>query len=161
MSSKQGHVTVTPVAESIPFDNSTNGFTADDVQEAIEEVQALVANSASPGWSFGRANAVQPLTWLLHEGVSSNITGRMVTMTDATIRRVFVSNQMSATFDLELYEHDGTTFTLLGTISMITQRSGVFSVSFPVTTGKEIAVKQSTGQSNNLVVGLLVKGTLA
>lgn len=28
---------VTPVAESIPFDNSTNGFTADNVQAAIEE----------------------------------------------------------------------------------------------------------------------------
>lgn len=29
---------VTPVAYSIPFDNSTNGFFAEDVQRAIEEI---------------------------------------------------------------------------------------------------------------------------
>lgn len=29
------------VASSTPFDNSTNGFTADDVQEAIEEVRGI------------------------------------------------------------------------------------------------------------------------
>lgn len=33
------HYSVTPVAESIPFDNSTNGFTADNVQAAIEEAK--------------------------------------------------------------------------------------------------------------------------
>lgn len=33
------HVYVTPVASSIPFDNSTNGFTSTDVQAAIEESQ--------------------------------------------------------------------------------------------------------------------------
>lgn len=35
---------ITPVAESVPFDNDTNGFVADNVQEAIEEV---AANSGS------------------------------------------------------------------------------------------------------------------
>ncbi len=31
---------ITPVAESVPFDNDTNGFVAENVQDAIEEVQA-------------------------------------------------------------------------------------------------------------------------
>lgn len=30
---------ISPTADSIPFDNDTNGFTADNVQDAIEEVQ--------------------------------------------------------------------------------------------------------------------------
>jgi hypothetical protein len=29
----------TPVASSVPFDNGTNGFTASDVQTAIEEAK--------------------------------------------------------------------------------------------------------------------------
>lgn len=33
------HYTVTPVAESIPFDNDTNGFVSDNVQDAIEEAK--------------------------------------------------------------------------------------------------------------------------
>lgn len=39
---------VTDVAESTPFDNDTNGFTADNVQEAIEEVQTAVAPLVVP-----------------------------------------------------------------------------------------------------------------
>lgn len=39
MSKGIGKVDKTPVAFSTPFDNSTNGFTADNVQEAIEEAR--------------------------------------------------------------------------------------------------------------------------
>ena len=50
---------VTEVAESVPFDNDTNGFTADNVQDAIEEVD----------------NEVTPLRVplnLIHNGTLSN-----------------------------------------------------------------------------------------
>ena len=40
------------VAESIPFDNDSNGFASDDVQGAIEELSTKVATSASPGFSW-------------------------------------------------------------------------------------------------------------
>jgi hypothetical protein len=33
------YVKSTPVAETVPFDNDSNGFTADDVQTAIEEAK--------------------------------------------------------------------------------------------------------------------------
>lgn len=33
------YVRVTPVAQSVPFDNDTNGFTSDEVQSAIEEAK--------------------------------------------------------------------------------------------------------------------------
>lgn len=34
----RGRVSISQVAESVPFDNSSNGFVAEDVQAAIEEV---------------------------------------------------------------------------------------------------------------------------
>ena len=52
--SGSGRDSYSPVAASIPFDNSTNGFDSDNVQEAIEETRA----SASPGFSFGRSGNV-------------------------------------------------------------------------------------------------------
>jgi len=33
------HIAITPVAKSVPFDNSTNGFASTDTQAAIEEVK--------------------------------------------------------------------------------------------------------------------------
>lgn len=41
-----------PVADSVPFDNSTNGFTSEDTQEAIEEVNTSLQNSASVSCQF-------------------------------------------------------------------------------------------------------------
>lgn len=35
-----------PVAKSIPFDNSTNGFTSTETQSAVEEAKQLAANSS-------------------------------------------------------------------------------------------------------------------
>lgn len=43
------HISITPVAESVPFDNSTNGFISEEVQSAIEEAYNLgAATSRGP-----------------------------------------------------------------------------------------------------------------
>ena len=39
-------VYTTPVAKSVPFDNSTNGFTATDTQSAIEEAKSSAIGTA-------------------------------------------------------------------------------------------------------------------
>lgn len=38
---------VSPVAGSVPFDNSSNGFTSDEVQSAIEEAKAAASGDRS------------------------------------------------------------------------------------------------------------------
>ena len=40
------------VAESIPFDNDTNGFAADNVQDAIEEIEGSIKAGRVLGSSF-------------------------------------------------------------------------------------------------------------
>lgn len=45
MSINTPYVTSTQVASSVPFDNSTNGFSATDSQAAIEEARNVVINS--------------------------------------------------------------------------------------------------------------------
>lgn len=150
----------TPVAETIPFDNSTNGFVSEDVQAAIEEVANTVDTSASPGFTWGSSGNVTSGSWLLNDTVPSNKAGRSIFLTGATLEYVFVRCELASTFSIEVYEHDGTTYTLITTVTITAARAGDFPVaSLPLTTSKELAMKLSSGSAKNPVVGCVLKGS--
>lgn len=150
----------TPVAETIPFDNSTNGFVSEDVQAAIEEVANEVDTSASPGFTWGSSGNVTSGSWLLNDTVPSNKAGRSIFLTTATLEYVFVRCELASTFDIKVYEHDGTTYTLITTVSIAAARSGDFVIaSLPLTTGKELAMQLANGSAKNPVVGCVLKGS--
>jgi hypothetical protein len=159
--SGSGRDEFTPVAEQVPFDNSTNGFTADDVQGAIEEINTDIATSASPGFSFGRASNVNAGTWLQCETVPSNKAGRFVYITNAIVEKIFISNELVATFTVEIYEHEGdeVNLTLIDSKTVTAARGGSFTVNQSVTTGRQLALKLSAGTARNVVAGLELSGT--
>jgi len=154
-------VKLSPVAESIPFDNDSNGFTSDEVQGAIEELDNLVNTSASPGFGYGKSGNVASNAYLLCEGVPSNISGRYVYINNAIVTRIFISVQNSATFDIEAFSHDGNglNLTSLGIVSIVASTGGETSVNWPVATGKQIAVRIINGSCKNAVGGLELQGT--
>ena len=148
---------------NIFFDNTINAeLVADDIQGAIDELSNNAATSASPGFSFGRASNVNSGTWLNVEGVPSNKAGRWVYINDATVTKVFVSNEQTTSFDLSVYSHDGdeVNLTLLGTVSVVSSTGDSFDVNYPVATDKQIAVKVSSGSGRNMVAGLELQGTV-
>jgi hypothetical protein len=154
-----GRVRKSEVAESIPFDNSTNGFVSEDVQAAIEEINNTVDTSASPGFTWGSSGNTTSNTWLLNDSVPSNKAGRRIFLNNATLEAVFISCENPATFDVEVYEHDGTTFTLITTVNVVAARGGEFPIaSLPLTTGKELAVKLVNGSAKNPVAGCVLNG---
>lgn len=145
------------VARSIFFDNSTNGFTSDNVQEAIEEIGA----SASPGFSFGRSSTTGAGTWLLRVGsIPSNKTGIPLGIGSPVITNIQVGNENISTFDIEIYEHEGNevNLTLLTTVSIVSARTGIFSVSVAATSGRQLAAKVSSGTGKNIGVDIILKG---
>ncbi len=153
-----------PVARGVPFDNSTNGFTSDDVQAAIEEVNQSVITSASPGFSFGRSGAVVAGAYLQNETVPSNISGRWVYINSAIVKRVFVSNEDTTTYKVEVLYHDGNevNLTSLGTVTVTSAKGGFFNVNWSVPTNKQIATRLATDSPNsakNIVCGLELSGT--
>lgn len=155
---------VTPVANSVPFDNTSNGFIADNVQTAIEELNTSVLTSASPGFSFGRSGNVTAGTYLQCESVPSNISGRWVYINDAVVTRVFVSNETTTTYKLQVYSHDGNeaNLTSLGTVTVTAAKGASFTVYWPVATNKQIAVRLAADSPNaakNVVCGLELSGT--
>lgn len=148
------------VAESVPFDNDSNGFSADNVQEAIEEIGA----SASPGFSFGRNGNVSAGTWLRRPGnVPSNRAGVTIPINNPIIVEVSCSNRNVDTYTIEIYEHEGNSvnLTLLGSVNVIGARGGTFTTNFAATKGKQIAVRLSTGGGSvrDLGADIVIKGS--
>lgn len=150
-------------AVEVPFDNTSNGFNAEDVQAAIEEVSDSVQTSASPGFSFGRSGNVSSGTWLQNEGVPSNRAGRWVYINNAEVTAVFVANENVSTFSLEVYYHDGggVNLTLIGTVNVVAAYGNKFPTSFAVPTDKQLAIKLASGSGKNVIAGLELRGTVA
>jgi hypothetical protein len=164
MSNKIGPIYKSGVARSTPFDNSTNGFTSTEVQSAIEEVKTAIQTSASPGFSFGRTGVCSGGTYLQCETVPSNISGRWVYINPAFIKRVFVSNELTTTYTIEITHHDGNQVNevSLGTVTVTAAKGGDFAISWSVPTGKQLAAKISSSTANspkNIVIGLELRGT--
>lgn len=152
------------VASSLFFDNSTNGLVSDNVQDAIEEINQTVLTSASPGFSFGRSGNVSIGAYLQNETVPSNVSGRWVYISDAKVTRVFVSNENTTTYKMNVYSHDGNevNLTLLGSVTVTAAKGGAFTVSWPVATNKQLAVRvapDSPNSAKNVVCGLELSGT--
>jgi hypothetical protein len=147
-------------ASDTDYDNASSGLVATDVQAAIDELALSSGTTASPGYSFGRSGNVGSGSYLLNETVPSNIAGRPVYLTTAKITDISVSSEQVDTFNVRIEEHNGVTFTTLTTVSIVAARSGIFSVNIPVTTGKMIAVKISSGSAKNPVVTVQLKGTI-
>lgn len=152
------YISTTQVASSVPFDNSTNGFSSTDVQGAIEEIKS----SASPGFSFGRSGVANSGTWLQNETVPSNISGRYIYINSPLVKRVFVSNELLGTFSLQVYAHDGNLVNsvLLGTVTVTSAYGGDFTVTWSTTHGKQLGMVLSSGSAKNIVAGLELSGTI-
>ena len=157
------YVSISPVAKSVPFDNSTNGFIADDTQAAIEEVQVASANSSSPGFTWGRSGNLSTNTWLLNDGVPSNKAGRTIVLSNAKIAKIFTASEDLNTYDVGIYSHDGDdiNITLIATLVVTASRTGNSgTVSISVPSGKQLGVKIDTGSAKNLVVGIIMQGSV-
>ena len=154
------------VAKSTPFDKDNNpscGFVSTDVQSAIEELCDKASVSASPGFTFSSPGNASPNTWMQVGAVISNKTGINFSLYNGELFQLSVSNENINTFDVELYEHDGTTFTLLTTVSVVAARSDTFDSgdfgTVNITQGLELAAKIVGGNAKNPVVQLIAKGT--
>jgi len=151
-------------ARSLSFTKSISDLESTNVRDAIEELATELKLSASPGFTWGMSGTVRN-QWILNDTVPSNRTGRTFPFYNGTLEQISVSNEVPNTFDVLVYEHDGTTYTLLTTVNMVTQRSGNFIVTgINVTRGKELAVyiASATGsdKATNPVVSLILGGSI-
>jgi len=164
---KDKYIRIGPHAFTVPFDNENDpdcNFTAETVQEAIEELCAKAAIAASPGYAWGRAGTVSAGAWLLNNEVVSNIAGIPFALTSGVLTNLWVGCENLNTFDVQLYEHDGDSIglTLLTTVSLVAQRKAEFDVVdfgvINVSQNKQLAIQISSGSAKNVKVFALFKG---
>jgi hypothetical protein len=135
-------------------------LTADNVQEAIEELDNKVAVSASPGFSWGKGGSAGRREWLYNEDVECNKTGRVVPFSDAQLLYLFVSNSESVTCTIRLYEHQGGSKTVLASISLTGQRAKSQAYTgVNITKDYELCARVWTGDCKDVVVGAIISGT--
>lgn len=133
----------------------------DDIAIIEEFVNQKISSSASPGFTWGRSGNITSGAWLQNDTVPSNVTGRHIFLKNARIKKVFISNEVVNTFTLDIYEHDGSTYTLLTTLTVTALRKLEASINVAVTYNKELAIAVGTGSCKNIVCGLLITGDLA
>lgn len=153
---------LTDLENTAKFDPTGTDLTETEIGPAIRELSTLAGASASPGFSFGRSANVGANSWLLITGsVPSNKTGVPVAIQGAELTLVSVGNEDISTFDVTIYEHEGgeVNLTSLVTVSVVASRTGNFSVSVPVTTGRQLAARVTSGSAKNVGVSLQLKGS--
>lgn len=128
----------------------------------IEEItNQISAVSASPGFSWGDTGNINAGTFLLNDNVASNKTGRIVPLQNGEITQVFVANENTNTFTVEILKRTGPgTFSSLTTIALTAQRTKTESkAGVTVTLGDELVCKILSGSCKNPVVGVIIRGT--
>jgi hypothetical protein len=152
-------VTVTPVAESVPFDNSNNDFIADDVQTAIEEINAKLESGASPGFMWDRSGNVPAGSYLLNGSRPSNISGKTCPI-NGVIVSASITQENDDSFSFKIQKRVNSSFVDLGTVAIVSSRKSVVDLNITITKDDELCVMIYTGSPKNPGIDLLLKGTL-
>jgi len=113
--------------------------------------------SSSPAFTYARLGSIGPDTWLMGNGVPSNVSGVPNPFQGAKLTKVFIDNGVQSTYSVEVYEHDHVAFTLLGTFTVTAGYGDEFDTNISVSYGKIFAVKLSSGTANNVTVGFQLR----
>lgn len=124
----------------------------------VETPIESVGVPASPGFTWGRSGNTNTSTYLQNDTVPSNVTGRLITFSNASIRKVLVANSQNSTVTITVQEHDGVTYTDLASVSLVAERTKQQDFTTPITTGKMLAVKVTAGTCTDPVVGVILDG---
>jgi len=132
-----------PHAENSPFDNSTNGFTADTVQEAIEEVGFNVEGFPRAGIRSTANGTVSNNQWIGPTELLPN-TPTLVAPVSLKINEITWANQntnVSFRLDFRLNSKTGTIFYQLNVSSPNSGYGYVTGVDYTLNAGDAIYVQ--------------------
>jgi len=131
-------------------------------RDSFNNTRSAISDSASPGFTFGKSGNVPNGTWLLNDTVPSNKAGRALYLYNSSLEAMYVRCENASTFDIEIYEHDGITYTLKYTINVVASRAldTILTIPVSLTQGKELAAKIVNGSAKNPVIGCQLRGSL-
>lgn len=130
------------------------GFKTKAAQSVFSEVSANTAVFTKQGVSNN--------TYLLIGNVPSDNTGFPVRLANAEITYAAVQVSSSSTFDIQIFEWNGTNETLLLTINVVSGLSGDNTPLTPIsiTQNNQLRAKVVTGAATNPIVQVFFSGEL-
>lgn len=143
------------VAKSVPFDNSTNGFTSEETQSAIEEAFQAGANASRGPTVCGFDGNGGTGRWLeFFANNPSNNSPFIVAEPSELIAVSIVSAVASSTGTVTIYSN-GSSIT---TISLSSQKKNAISeLTIPLSSLDEISVQITSGSISRPTVFLFIR----
>jgi len=154
-------VTMSPVAQSVPFNNATNGFTSNNVQGAIEEAR----NSPAVNFiSIASATAIASSTDTTIVGMTyTNSTGSAIKMT-ADFCGDFTINTTGGVLSVSIYLNGSQVANTLrklagdqGALAGAARVTGVTNCKVTVPNGQTIDVRASVSAGNISIAACSLK----
>jgi hypothetical protein len=143
----------TSVATSTPFDNETNGFIADNVQDAIEEVREGGGSARYPILFSYNGSAGPGKELELFQAVSS-FDSPFVVAEVGTVKSMSFSNINVDNFEIAFYKNG----TLVDTLVVSSSDTGYEAgLSWAVAAGDKISAKMISGSARNPVYVVSIK----
>jgi len=132
---------ITQVAKSVPFDNSTNGYIADNTQDAIEETKSTAGQARYAIVFAYNGNASN--RWLeLFQSNPSNDTPFVIAEPSAVVAMALSNSNDTATGTMTLYKNGVLLDDLSVTSGQTAYETGVYHLLSP---GDELSVKVTAG----------------
>jgi hypothetical protein len=122
-------------------------------------LQGQLATTVPTSVIFQRSGNVSN-SYLQIGSVVSDATGFPIRINDGELSFISVQNENVNTFDVSVYEWDGTTETLLSTVSVVSSEGSDFTPSTPIalTFGNSLRARVTSGSCKNPVLLVYIIG---
>lgn len=122
-----------------------------------------IVGPASPGFVYGAVGDKVAGFWLTSEGIPSNVVGVPVLFSNGRIVQVAVGTEVEADYILGIYQHEGSGLNLIELAQVPITFGGDkrVEINVPViaSTNVQLAVRLLSGNTRNLKVSLVLKGS--
>lgn len=146
-----------PVSRSIPFDNSSNGFTADNDQAAIEEAKATAAASSRGPTICGFDGTAANGRWLEFFSNNPSNNSPFIVAENNQLVAVSISSSASSTGTVTIFKNG----TSIQTISLsASKKNAISSLSINLVALDEISLEVTAGSISRPTVFMFIR-TLA
>lgn len=133
----------------------------DEIALVEEMIRQRVQRTAAPPFEFARSGNVPTSSFLNHQGVPSNVTGKQVPVNIGKLTTIYVNTEAPSTFDLVVFKYPSP-FTTIAVFSIIAAAGGVYTVPTPpiVTSADQLGMRIINGSCKNIIAGYIIVGDI-
>lgn len=148
------HVKHSPVSVSIPFDNTTNGFTATEAQSAIEEAYSLGAETSRGPTIAGFDGTASSGRWLEFFANNPSNNSPFIVAEDSRIIAVSISASSNSTGTVTIYKNGSSVTTLSLSAS---RKNAASALSIDFTSLDELSLRVTSGSISRPTVFVFIR----